>query len=62
MTDIGAGATAIFEGIREYWNREREQLYVFRLEEHLERCFDGVLPGQSASMPIGGCLALPPAA
>jgi len=28
---------AVFEGIRGYWNPEREQLYVFRLGEHLDR-------------------------
>jgi len=28
---------AVFEGIRAYWNAEREELYVFRLREHLER-------------------------
>ena len=29
--------TGIFEGIRAYWNRDEEQLYVFRLREHFER-------------------------
>lgn len=29
--------TGIFEGIRAYWSREQEQLYVFRLREHFER-------------------------
>ncbi len=28
---------AVFEGIRGYWNAEEEMLYVFRLQEHLER-------------------------
>ncbi|MCC6704999.1 MAG: branched-chain amino acid transaminase [Thermomicrobiales bacterium] len=28
---------AVFEGIRAYWNDEQEQLYVFRLEEHMQR-------------------------
>jgi branched-chain amino acid aminotransferase len=28
---------AVFEGIRAYWNAEQEQLYVFRLDEHLQR-------------------------
>lgn len=28
---------AVFEGIRAYWNAEEEELYVFRLREHLER-------------------------
>ena len=30
----GAG---VFEGLRGYWNEERQELYVFRLAEHLER-------------------------
>lgn len=29
--------TAVFEGVRGYWNAEHEQLYVFRLREHSER-------------------------
>ena len=29
--------SAVFEGIRGYWNAEREQLYVFHLEAHLQR-------------------------
>ncbi|ACY15539.1 branched-chain amino acid transaminase [Haliangium ochraceum] len=28
---------SLFEGVRAYWNAEREQLYVFRLDEHLRR-------------------------
>ncbi len=28
---------AVFEGIRAYWNAERQELYVFRLDEHLAR-------------------------
>jgi branched-chain amino acid aminotransferase len=27
----------VFEGMRAYWNEEHQQLYVFRLAEHLER-------------------------
>ena len=27
----------VFEGLRAYWNAEQQQLYVFRLTEHLER-------------------------
>ena len=30
-------AVCVFEGLRAYWNAEHEQLYVFRLAEHLER-------------------------
>jgi len=29
--------TGVFEGIRAYWNAEREQLYAFRLRDHFER-------------------------
>ena len=29
--------TGCFAGIRGYWNEERQQLYVFRLEDHFER-------------------------
>lgn len=32
----------IFEGIRGYWNAEAEELYVFRLDEHLERLRQGM--------------------
>jgi len=30
-------AVCVFEGLRAYWNEGHEQLYVFRLQEHLER-------------------------
>ena len=29
----------VFEGIRAYWSKERTQLYIFRLKEHVERLF-----------------------
>jgi len=32
-----ASVAAIFEGIKAYWSDEDEELYVFRLTEHLER-------------------------
>lgn len=32
--------TGIFEGIRAYWNEEREQLYTLRMAEHYERFID----------------------
>lgn len=32
----------VFEGIRAYWNNEHEELYVFRLREHLERLRQGM--------------------
>jgi branched-chain amino acid aminotransferase len=38
VTTIGvASSTAIFEGIRGYWNQAQEQLYLFRVEEHMRR-------------------------
>ncbi|HUW14594.1 MAG TPA: branched-chain amino acid aminotransferase, partial [Anaerolineae bacterium] len=27
----------IFEGLRGYWNDEEEQLYIFKIDEHLRR-------------------------
>jgi branched-chain amino acid aminotransferase len=32
-----ASVASVFEGIKAYWNPDREQLYCFRLEEHMER-------------------------
>lgn len=32
-----ASVGAVFEGIRAYWNAEREEMYAFRLEDHLGR-------------------------
>ncbi|MBM3776546.1 MAG: branched-chain amino acid aminotransferase [Acidobacteria bacterium] len=32
----------VFEGIRAYWNAERRQLYVFRLDDHARRLEDSV--------------------
>lgn len=38
ITNIGWTAiSAVFEGIRAYWNEKEEELYIFRLEEHLRR-------------------------
>lgn len=37
MTHAFNYGTAVFEGIRGYWNAAHEQLYVFRLHEHSER-------------------------
>ena len=30
-------AVCVFEGIRAYWNAEQEQLFIFRLRDHVER-------------------------
>src|SRR5690242_21811286 len=32
-----AYGTGCFEGIRGYWNKEDQQIYLFRLREHYER-------------------------
>ncbi|MBP7110983.1 MAG: branched-chain amino acid transaminase [Firmicutes bacterium] len=37
MTHAFLYGTACFEGIRAYWNEEKQQLYVFRLLEHYQR-------------------------
>jgi branched-chain amino acid aminotransferase len=46
---------AVFEGIRGYWNAERETMYLFRLEEHMRRLelsqrimrFGKIIPAQT---------------
>jgi len=38
VSSVGhASVAAIFEGIKAYWNEKDEELYVFRLTEHLQR-------------------------
>ena len=37
MTHAFLYGTAVFEGIRAYWNAEQEQLYALRVPEHMER-------------------------
>ncbi len=38
VTELAWSAVgAVFEGIRGYWNEDREELFVFRLAEHLKR-------------------------
>jgi len=39
MTHSFNYGTAIFEGIRGYWNADEEQLYIFKLDQHLDRMF-----------------------
>lgn len=34
--------TAVFEGIRAYWNEKAGEIYIFRLKEHFERMFDSM--------------------
>lgn len=43
VTDLGWSTVgAVFEGIRAYWNAEQEELYVFRLKEHMDRLADSM--------------------
>lgn len=37
-----ASLSAVFEGIRGYWNEEEQELYLFRLQSHLDRLFDSM--------------------
>lgn len=30
----------VFEGLRGYWNEQQQQLYIFRLDDHLDRLFE----------------------
>ncbi|MFA5104436.1 MAG: branched-chain amino acid transaminase [Candidatus Margulisiibacteriota bacterium] len=40
MTHAFNYGTAVFEGIRGYWNTDKKQLFIFRLEEHYNRLVD----------------------
>ena len=43
VSSIGhASISSVFEGIKAYWNADREELFVFRLEEHIERFMDSI--------------------
>jgi branched-chain amino acid aminotransferase len=35
-------AATVFEGLRAYWNDEKQELFVFRLDEHLVRLLDSM--------------------
>jgi len=37
-----ASVSSVFEGIKAYWNVEQEQLFVFRLPEHMRRMLDSI--------------------
>jgi branched-chain amino acid aminotransferase len=41
MTNFIHYGTGVFEGIRGNWNKEKNQLYLFRLKEHYERLLKG---------------------
>jgi branched-chain amino acid aminotransferase len=43
VSHIGhASVSSVFEGIKAYWNDQREELYVFRLREHIDRFIDSI--------------------
>ena len=43
VTSIGwTTISAVFEGIRGYWNPAQEEVYLFRLDAHLERLFQSM--------------------
>jgi len=42
MTHAFLYGTAVFEGVRAYWNGKKEDLYLFRLRDHIERMYDSM--------------------
>ena len=52
--------TGVFEGLRAYWNAEKEQMFVLQLAEHMHRLeysqkfmrFDEILPGPDVGQRI----------
>ena len=43
ISDLAWSAiSAVFEGVRAYWNPDQEQLYVFHLDAHLKRLFQSM--------------------
>ena len=43
ISDLAWSAiSAVFEGIRAYWNPDQEQLYVFHLDAHIKRLFQSM--------------------
>jgi branched-chain amino acid aminotransferase len=39
LTTANKFAAIVFEGIRAYWNEEKEELFIFRHKEHIDRLF-----------------------
>ena len=35
-------AATVFEGLRGYWSQEQQELYVFRMDDHLKRLLDSM--------------------
>ena len=43
VSHIGhASVSSVFEGIKAYWNQDEEELFVFRLGEHIERFMESI--------------------
>ncbi len=42
MTHAFLYGTACFEGIRGYWNQERDEMFVFRMKEHYQRMLQSI--------------------
>ncbi len=43
LSDLAWSAiSAVFEGVRAYWNPQNEQLYIFHLDAHLKRLFQSM--------------------
>ncbi len=43
LSDLAWSAiSAVFEGVRAYWNQQNEQLYIFHLDAHLKRLFQSM--------------------
>ncbi len=42
MTHAFMYGTGIFDSVRGYWNAEHEQMYLFRLREHIERMWENM--------------------
>jgi branched-chain amino acid aminotransferase len=43
---------SVFEGIRAYWNDEQEELYIFKMREHLERLRDSARVMRMQPVPV----------
>lgn len=42
MTHAFMYGTAVFEGVRAYWNEDHQEMYLFRLREHIERMWESM--------------------
>lgn len=64
ISELGQSTvSSVFEGIRGYWNPEHGRLYLFRLQEHIERFVQSLRlvrsePPHTAAEMVQGCLDL----